>query len=169
MAKESSVAPKERVNIVYKPATGGAQAEVELPLKLMVMGDFTGRPDERQLEERKPIRVDKDNFNDVMMEQKLNVNVTVANKLTGKDGDELAVKLAFDTLKDFTPAEVARKVPELAKLLELREALTALKGPLANAPAFRKKIEELLKDPAQRDKLLRELGAAGEATEGSGS
>jgi type VI secretion system protein ImpB len=168
MAKEGSVAPKERVNIVYKPATGGAQAEVELPLKLLVMGDFTGRPDERQLEERKPIRLDKDNFNDVMKEHKLGVSVNVANRLTGKEGDELAVQLAFDTLKDFTPAEIARKVPELAKLLELREALTALKGPLANVPAFRKKIEELLKDPGQREKLLRELGAAGQS-ESSGS
>ena len=60
MAKEGTVAPKERVNIVYRPATGGAQAEIELPLKLLVLGDFTGRPDSTMLEERKAIQVDKD-------------------------------------------------------------------------------------------------------------
>ena len=49
MAKEGSVAPKERVNIVYRPATGDAKEEIELPLKLLVIGDFTQRPDDRML------------------------------------------------------------------------------------------------------------------------
>jgi len=160
MAKEASVAPKERVNIVYKPATGDAQAEIELPLKLMVMGDFTQRADETQLEERKAVQIDKDNFNDVMAQQKLQVSAVVANKLVDKDGEEMAVNLNFDTLKNFTPGEVAKQVPELNNLLNLREALVALKGPLANVPAFRKKIEALMKDPSQREKLLAELGAA---------
>lgn len=162
MAKESSVAPKERVNIVYKPATGGAQSEVELPLKLVVMGDFTQRADDTQLEERKPVQLDKDNFNDVMGQQKLAVQFNVANKLSGKDGEELPVDLKFRSMKDFSPADVAKQVPELQKMLDLREALTALKGPLANTPAFRKKIEELLKDPAQREKLIKELGMSGD-------
>ena len=59
MAKEGSVAPKERINITFKPALGGAQEEVELPLKLLVLGDFTGREDLRKLEDRKPIGIDK--------------------------------------------------------------------------------------------------------------
>lgn len=66
MAKEGSVAPKERVNIVYRPATGDAQEEVELPLKMLIMGDFTQTEDERAVEDREPINIDKDNFNDVM-------------------------------------------------------------------------------------------------------
>ena len=159
MAQEGSVAPKERVNIVYRPETGGAQAEIELPLKLMVLGDFTGRADDTPLEERKPVQVDKDNFSDVMSQQKLTADINVSDKLGEKPGDQLAVHLHFDTLKDFGPAEIAKQVPELAKLLELREALTTLRGPLGNIPAFRKKIEELLKDPAQREKLLAELSA----------
>ena len=77
MAKEASVAPKERINIVYKPATGNAQAETELPLKLMVMGDFTGRADSTSLEERKPIQIDKDNFNDVMKSHNLATDINV--------------------------------------------------------------------------------------------
>jgi type VI secretion system protein ImpB len=160
--KEGSVAPKERVNIVYKPATGGAQAEVELPLKLLVMGDFTSRPDDTQLEERKPLQIDKDNFNEVMGQHKLSVAFNVGNKLVAKEGEELPVELKFNSMKDFAPSEVAKQVPELKKLLELREALTALKGPLANTPAFRKKIEELLKDPAQREKIMKELGMSGD-------
>ena len=161
MAQEGSVAPKERVNIVYKPETGGAQAEIELPMKLMVLGDFTGRPDDTPLEERKPVQVDKESFNEVMSQQKLTADLNVPDRLGEKEGEQLGVHLKFDTLKDFGPAEIAKQVPELAKLLELREALTTLRGPLGNIPGFRKKIEELLKDPAQRERLLAELGAHG--------
>ncbi|MBT8439947.1 MAG: type VI secretion system contractile sheath small subunit [Gammaproteobacteria bacterium] len=163
MAKEGSVAPKERVNIVYKPATGGAQEEVELPLKLMMVGDYTLRNDDTPLEDRKPINVDKDNFNDVMREQKLGVDLNVANKLSGEENDEMSVSLKFGTLKDFEPENVAKQVPELNKMLELREALTALKGPLGNVPAFRKMIQTVLTDEDARDKLLKELKVEGDS------
>jgi len=162
MAKEGSVAPRERVNIVYKPATGDAQEEKELPLKLLVMGDFSGRPDDRPLEDRKPVNVDKDNFNDVMRSMDLKADLQVPDKLSGKEGGELAVSLKFSSLKDMEPEAVAGQVPELKKLLELREALTALKGPLGNLPEFRKKIEALVKDPAAREKLMKELGGGEE-------
>lgn len=158
MAKEASVAPRERVNIVYRPATGDAQEEVELPLKLLVMGDFTGQPDDRPLEEREPINIDKDNFNEVIKAQGIGLNITVPNKISGEPDDEMGVELKFESIKDFSPEEIAKKVPELNKLLELREALTALKGPLSNIPAFRKKIQELVKDEAARERLLKELG-----------
>jgi len=158
MASEGSVAPKERINIVYKPATGDAQAEIELPLKLLVMGDFTGRPEEKSIEERKPVDINKDNFSDVMAQHKLGVTISVPNRLSGAEGDELAMDLALNTLKDFSPGEIARKVPELAKLLELREALGALKRPLNEEKMFREKIEQILKDPSQRDKLMKQLG-----------
>jgi len=161
MAKEGSVAPQERVNIVYKPATGGAQEEIELPLKLLMLGDFTLREDERGLEDRDPINIDKDNFDEVMKKQDLGLNLAVKNKL-GEDPDaEMEAKLKFGSMKDFEPESVARQIPETAKLLDLRQALTALKGPLANKAAFRKKIESILTDETARQKLLDELGLSG--------
>lgn len=158
MAKEGSVAPKERVNIVYRPATGDAQEEVELPLKLLIMGDFLQRPDDRTVEDREAINIDKDNFNDVMKAQGLNLNLTVPNKLSDDPEEEMNVKLAFESLKDFNPDAIAQNTPELKKLMELRQALTALKGPLSNVPEFRKKIQSLVKDQASKDQLLKELG-----------
>lgn len=158
MAQEASVAPKERVNIVYKPATGDAKEEIELPLKLLVLGDFVNRTDDRTLENREPISVDKDNFDDVLKAQKVELNMTVANKVSGKEGEELGVHLGFNSLKDFEPDAIAAKVPELQKLMELREALKALKGPLANVPEFRKKVQDMVQDPGLRDRLLKELG-----------
>lgn len=158
MSKEGSVAPKERVNIVYKPATGNAQEEVELPLKILMMGDYTGRADDRAVEDRKPINIDKDNFNDVMSSHKLSVTLGVADKLGSEPGGQLAVKLAFNSLADFSPEGVVNQVPELKTLLDLRTALNALKGPLGNVPAFRKKIQALLGDDNARQKLMAELG-----------
>lgn len=157
--KEGSAPPMERINIVYRSLRNGAQEEIELPLKLMVVGDFAFREDGTPLEERKAIQLDKDNFNDVMAQQKLNASFNVANKLSGAEGEEMPVNINVGNMKDFSPAEIARQVPELRKLLELREALVGLKSPLGNSVAFRKKLDELLKDPAQREKLLKELGA----------
>ncbi len=160
--KEGSVAPKERVNITYKPAIGDAKEEVELPLKLLMLGDYTMRQDPRPLEDRKPLNVDKDNFSKVMSEQKLNLNFNVKNALSENPDDELSVNLKFRRLADMEPEAVAGQVPELKKLLELRAALTALKGPLGNEKAFRNKIQQILGDPAQRNKLVTELGLAKE-------
>lgn len=158
MSKEGSVAPKERVNITYKPATGDAKEEVELPLKLLMLGDYTMRPDPRPLEDRKPINVDKDNFSKVMSEQKLGLTFNVKNKLSENEDDELTVNLKFRRLSDMEPEAIANQVPELKKLLDLRAALTALKGPLGNEKAFRNKIQGILNDPAQRNRLVNELG-----------
>jgi type VI secretion system protein ImpB len=158
MAKEGSVAPQERVNITYKPATGNAQAEVELPLKMLMIGDYTQRPDPRPLEERKPINIDKDNFTQVLSEQNLSLNLTVPDVLSGEKDASLNLNLKFKKLSDFGPEAIAEQVPQLKKLLELRQALTALKGPLGNVPTFRRKIQNLLADPASRDKVMAELG-----------
>ena len=160
MANEASVAPKERVNIRYKPATGDAREEVELPHKLLVVGDFTQRPDETPVGERKRADVNKDNFDDVMRSHGLSLDLKVKNRLVeGDAADDLAVNLRVGTLKDLEPEAVAAQVPELQKLLELRTALVSLKGPLGNLPNFRKAIERILSDEALRQQVLTEIAA----------
>ena len=166
MAKEASVAPRERINITYKPATGDAREDVELPLQLLFIGDYTGRPDPRPVEDRKPINIDKDNFQQVLAEQNLAVDLSVPDLLSGEKDATLAVHLKFRQLGDFGPEAVAHQVPELKRLLELRKALTALKGPLGNIPAFKRKIQALLNDNAQRERLVKELGIKGDEGEG---
>lgn len=159
MAKEGSVAPKERINITFKPATGSAQEEIELPLKLMVLGDFTQQADERKVEDRKPINIDKNNFDEVLANQKLGLTLSVPNRLQDQDdSQELAIDLRINSMKDFNPASLVERVPEMRKLMELRDALMALKGPLGNAPAFRKAIESVLEDDDSRSRVLDELG-----------
>ena len=159
MAKDGSVAPKERINVTFKPATGGTQEEIELPLKLLAVGDYTHRRDERKLEDRKPIGIDKMTFNEVLAKQELNLSLSVPNRLQDAHGnEELAVQLRMHSMKDFNPASLVEQVPQLQQLMELRHALVALKGPLGNAPAFRKAIESVLADDSSRSRVLDELG-----------
>ncbi len=166
MAKEATVAPKERINIVYKPATN-MDEDVELPLKLVVLSDFTGREDSTALEDRKVINIDKDNFNQVLAEQRITMNFGVRDRLTpnAQEGDEVPVNLEIQNLKSFQPEQVVQQVPELKALLEIRDALVAMKGPLGNVKAFSQKLKQVLSDDAAREKLMREL----KLTEGSES
>lgn len=160
MATEGSVAPKERVNIVYRPATGDAKVEVELPLKLLILGDYTLRQDDTPIEEMKPINIDKDNFNEVLKAQKLSLTLAVPDKLDPKAAPDaqLSMNIDFQSMNDFSPDAIVDKVPELKQMIELRDALKALKGPLGNIPDFRKKVQELVQDEGVRARLMTELG-----------
>ncbi|GAA4497503.1 type VI secretion system contractile sheath small subunit [Pseudaeromonas paramecii] len=153
----ATVAPRERVNIKYVPSTGGQQGEVELPLTMMVVGNLKGRTEETPLDERQTISIDKNNFSSVMKEAGLQLNFQVANRLEDDDQDILPVNLNIGSMADFSPDSIARQVPELNKLLELREALVALKGPLGNIPAFRNRLQALLASEEAREQLLNEL------------
>ncbi|MBL1275614.1 MAG: type VI secretion system contractile sheath small subunit [Ectothiorhodospiraceae bacterium] len=157
---DGSVAPKERVNIVYKSQTGDVTEEVELPLKMLVVGDFTGKESDTVIEDRNPININKDNFDDVVKNYSLNMTISIPNKLEDDAGstEEITADLKFDTIKDFSPQRIAEQVPELNELLELRKALLALKGPLGNVPAFRKTIESILTDSETRAQITTELG-----------
>ena len=157
MARKASVAPKERINIVYRPATS-AHEVIELPLKMLVLADLTGKPDERTIEQRKPVNIDKDNFHEVMESFELGVDVSVPDRLSAEEGQEIASPLKFKGIKDFSPEGIVKQVPELNQLLELRKALSALKSPLGNRRDFRNKIRALLEDADARKKLLDELG-----------
>jgi len=160
MSKNGSVAPKERINIKYVSATGDNQSELELPLKLMVVGDFKGHSEDTSLEERETVSINKNNFGSVMTKSELAVSACVKNKLVDDNDAEMAIDLSFKTLADFSPDAIADQVPEIQKLIELRESLLALKGPLGNVPEFRERLQALLTDDESREQLLSELQLA---------
>lgn len=159
MAKDSSIAPKERINVTFKPATGGALEEIELPMKVMAVGDFMQRHDPRNLSDRNPVSINKQNFEEVLAKQALSLQISVPNRLRDNVADtDIPVSLEFKAMKDFEPAGIAEQIPEMRKLLQLRDALVSLKGPMGNIPAFRKAIEEVLADDRQREMIMKELG-----------
>lgn len=153
---DGSNAPKERINITYKAKTNGRESDVELPLKLMVMSNLTGKADKQPLEERETLQINKTNFNQVM--QKLNISSQFSVKNTlGTGAEELDVNLKITSMKDFSPDSIVKQIPELNKLMQLREALMALKGPMGNIPDFRKSVLAALKDEKVKEKLLLEI------------
>ncbi|MDR2821280.1 MAG: type VI secretion system contractile sheath small subunit [Desulfovibrio sp.] len=160
--KEATIAPKERINVTFKPATGGAVEEIELPMKVMVLGDFLQRHDSRPLIDRKPVSVNKNNFEEVMAKQNLAMTLSIPNVLQDDETeDELPVNLQIGSMKDFEPASILEQIPETNKLMRVREALVSLKGPMGNMPAFRKALDDVLKDPRQRAAVQKELQQAG--------
>ncbi|EAI0562005.1 type VI secretion system contractile sheath small subunit, partial [Campylobacter jejuni] len=148
-------APKERINITYKAKTNGQNEDVELPLKLMVMANLKGK-NETPLEEREILQINKINFDQVMRKLDITTSFSVKNTL-GTGAEELDVKLNIASMKDFSPDSLAKQIPELNKLLQLREALMALKGPMGNIPDFRKAVLEALKNEKTKEKLLLEI------------
>jgi len=155
---KQSESPKERINITYKPKTGGLSEEIEIPYKMMVLGEFNPDEESQAIEEKKVININKGNFNDVLAKQNISMSFSVDDKLSGDDDSELTVDLKINSIKDFAPESIVENVDELKKLMELRESLIALKGPLGNMPAFREAISAAIADESEREKLLAELG-----------
>jgi type VI secretion system protein ImpB len=158
MSNKQSESPKERINVTYKPATGGATEEIEIPYKILVLGDFNPDEEFSTVEDKKTINVNKTNFNDVLQKQNISLNISVDNKLTDDEGSTLDATINFSSMKDFSPENIVEQVDELKKLQELRESLISLKGPLGNIPAFRKAIAGAIENPEEAAKLLAELG-----------
>lgn len=158
-AKSSgSVAPKERINISYRPAIGNAKEGVELPFKLLVLGDFTQEETSTTLEERRLLNINKHNFSEVMSGLNLKVEFSVANKLSKDSDGSIDVSLNINELGDFEPDAIIQQIDELKQVLQLRDALKALKGPIGNSPQMRKQIRQLLAGEESRTELKRELG-----------
>lgn len=156
---DGSYAPKERINITYKTKTNEQNADIELPLKLMVMANLKGK-NETPIEEREILQINKINFDKVMQKLDITTNFSVKNTL-GTGAQELDIKLRISSMKDFSPDYLVNQIPELKKLMQLREALMALKGPMGNIPDFRKAVLEAIKDEKTKEKLLLEIKEEG--------
>src|SRR6266550_7610294 len=115
-----------RVQIEYDVEIYGAEKKVELPFIMGVMADLSGKPEESlpSVDQRKFLEIDVDNFDDRLKGTKPRVAFHVPNTLTGEGN--LQVDLTFESMDDFSPAAIARKVEPLRKLLETRTQLSNL-------------------------------------------
>jgi type VI secretion system protein ImpB len=163
MGKGPSKARESRVNIVISDRLRGG-AEPELPFRMLVMGDYTLREDKRAIEDRAPVDINKTNFDSVMQSFNLNLETTVGDRIAGQG--EMPISLKFGTLKDFRPEAIARQVPQLKNLLELRDALKALR-PKMGDKAAQQKLLSAIKDPEVRDKILKMLATPDAAAGGA--
>ena len=161
MAKESSQkfisrnrAP--RVQIEYDVEVYGAQKTVQLPFVMGVFSDLSGKPADplAPVSERKFLEIDVDNFDERLKSMKPRVAIQVANTLTGQDN--LAVEMTFESMDDFSPAAIARKVGALNQLLEARTQLSNLLTYMDGKSGAEDLVAKLLSEPA----LMQALTAA---------
>jgi type VI secretion system protein ImpB len=144
-----------RVQIEYDLELYGAQKKVQLPFVMGVMANLSGNPSEPlpPVADRKFLEVSVDNFDDRLKAMKPRVAIQVPDTLTNQGN--LNVELTFESMEDFSPAAVARKVPALAKLLEARQQLANLVTYMDGKTGAEELIARLLSDPA----LLKSLAA----------
>lgn len=148
-----------RVQIEYDLETNGALQKKQIPFVMGVLADLTGKSAEElpELEQRKALEIDVDNFDSRLKAMKPRVEFAVPNKLTGEG--QLTVDLTFESMDDFSPTAIARKVAPLAKLLEARTQLSNLVTYMDGKAGAEKLITQLLQDPA----LLQSLASAPKA------
>ena len=145
-----------RVQIEYDVELYGAEKKIQLPFVMGVMANLSGKPAEAlpDVADRKFLDVDVDNFDQRLKAMKPRVAFQVPNTLTG-DGN-LMIDLTFDSMDDFSPAAVARKVEPLRKLLDARQQLANLLTYMDGKTGAEKLIQRMLQDPT----LLQALAAA---------
>ncbi|MCX8566522.1 MAG: type VI secretion system protein ImpB [Glomeribacter sp. 1016415] len=143
-----------RVQIEYDVEVYGAEKKVNLPFVAGVLSDLSGQPAEPlpPVAERKLLEIDVDNFNERLKAIKPRVATRVANTLTGEG--ELSVELTFESMEDFSPAAIAKKVDALRKLLEARTQLANLLTYMDGKTGAEELIANLLNDPALMQSLV---------------
>ncbi|QDS87374.1 hypothetical protein EC9_15520 [Rosistilla ulvae] len=151
---------RPRVQVTYDVDTGGAMESKELPLVVGVMADLSGQPEvaNAPLKERKFVPIDRDNFDDVLAKSNARVAARVDNKLTD-DNSQLSVALNFRSLEDFEPEQVARQVPVLRELLDMRTQLSNLLGKLEGNDKLEELLSEVLENSEAAKSLQSELGS----------
>ncbi|MTI00415.1 type VI secretion system contractile sheath small subunit [Roseibium sp. RKSG952] len=145
-----------RVQIEYDVELYGAEKTVELPFVVGVMSDLSGKSQEPlpAVADRKFLEIDVDNFDDRMKSLKPRAAFAIPNTLTGEGN--LSVDITLDSMDDFSPAAIARKVEPLRKLLEARTQLSNLTTYMDGKTGAEDLMARIIQDPA----LLKALAAA---------
>lgn len=161
MAVQDEV-PKSRITLRYKTEVDGEAADVQLPLRLLVMGDFslgTSKDRKLDLEERKIRNLDGTNTNAVMKDMGMSIKTEVANKIDPENAEKLEVNIPISSMKSFSPDQVAQNVPKLRALMTMRKLLLEINSNMGNSKELRKLIGELYADEAAFNKLREDLKA----------
>jgi len=154
-----------RVQIEYDVELYGAEKKIQLPFVMGVLADLSGKPSEplAPVADRKFLEIDVDNFDSRMKSVKPRAAFQVPNTLTGEGN--MSVDITFESMDDFTPAAVARKVDALSKLLEARQQLSNLVTYMDGKTGAEELIAKVLKDPA----LLQSLATSKKPTDEGGA
>lgn len=152
--------PKSRLTLRYKTEVNGQPEDLTLPMRFMVTGDFSqGSSKDRKvdLDERATRNVDGTNTDAIMNDMGIRLNYAVSNKVNPGQEEDLQVDLPFDSMRSFSPDEVAKNVPKIKGLLKLKELLQEVVSNVDNRKGYRKLLSELMGDEEALKKMMEEL------------
>lgn len=152
--------PKSRLTLRYKTEVNGQPEDMTLPLRLLITGDFSqGSSTDRKvdLDERRIRNLDGTNTDAVMKDMNLSLNFTVDNKIDPEREEDLQINLPIDSMKSFSPDQVAQHVPKLKGLLTLKQLIGEMLTNVDNRKEFHKLLDELMSNPENIDKVLADL------------
>ncbi|WP_448565464.1 type VI secretion system contractile sheath small subunit [Thalassotalea ganghwensis] len=147
--------PRSRVNISLELETDGASNSKELPLKMLVMGDYSNGKNQDDLAERERIAINKNNLDQVLKNISPEAKFVVDNKISGEGS--IGVDLTFDSFKSFDPEQVASQIPQLNNMLAMRNLLKDLKSNLLDNASLRKELERVLQNKPELEELKAKL------------
>ena len=161
MAVQDEV-PKSRITLRYRTEINGTPADITLPLRILVMGDFSlGTSSDRKvdLEERKIRSLDGTNTGSIMKDMKMSITTTVPNKIDPENSENIEVTLPINSMKSFSPDNVAKNVPKLRALMTLRKLLVEMDSNMGNSKDLRKLVGDLYGNADAFNKLRADLKA----------
>ena len=156
MAFGDAISAKARVNITLDITTGDAQRNKELPLKLLMLGDYSHGDNVQPLRQRKRRLINKSNFDAILAECAPQLSVVVDNQIHSVR-QQLAIHLQFNQRRDFEPAQICQQVPELKRLLAMRMVLKDLKANMMDNSELKQALEKIVKPDTTRLQLQHEL------------
>jgi len=154
--------PKSRLTLRYKTEVNGQPEDTSLPMRFLVEGDFSlGSSTDRalDLEERRLRSLDGNNTDAVMKDMGMSLKFAVDNKINPDQSEEIDVEIPVDSMKAFSPDEIARQVPKLKGLLQMKELLEEVISNVDNRKEFRKLLNELMSNEESLGKMMEELKA----------
>ncbi len=152
--------PKSRLTLRYKTEVNGQPQEVALPLRMAILGDFSGGTSKDRkvdLEDRQVRNLDGKNTDAVMKDMGISLSFAVPNRIDPDKGEELQVDLPMDSMKSFSPDQIAKRVPKLNGLLMLKRLLEEVSSNVDNRREFRKLLGDLMADQEALGKVMEEL------------
>ncbi|MCE2982168.1 MAG: type VI secretion system contractile sheath small subunit [Parachlamydia sp.] len=151
--------PKSRITLTYKTEVDGEPAVVDLPLRMMVLGDFSqGSSKDRKvdLDERNLRSLNGSNINEIMKDMGVEVDMVVQDKIN-PSGQDMRVQLKLENLNSFSPEEVAKQVPQIRSLLLLKKLLEEIQSNVANKKEFAALLNKLFSSDALLQQMREKL------------
>ncbi len=152
--------PKSRLTLRYKTEVSGQPEDVSLPLRLLVEGNFSmGSSKDRKLdlEERRLRTLDGTNTDAVMKDMGMSLKFAVSNKIDPETAEDMDVEIPIDSMRSFSPDHVAKHVPKLRGILQMKKLLEEVISNVDNRKDFRKLLNELMSDEEALGKMMEQL------------